>query len=266
MFSRNHLIWLGISLPVIALALYSLVRNKLPLKKVLRVCCILAVLSEYIKVFSSVEMLPMSAAEGLFPYLNPGHFPFHLCSIQIPLIFYVSFARPSETRDTVLAFMYPTCVAGAFLALLLPSIFTNSIDVSQAFTHPLAYQYFLWHCALIILGFYIPVSGEVKLTKKRWAVTCAGMIGLAFLSIYINSACSSPVYADGKAVGLDYVTNFFFTMRTPIGLSLNTKGQWILYYLIIHLLSAAVISLLYLPFMCRDGCFHKNTQKRKDAQ
>lgn len=250
MFTTNHFLWMGISLAAILGSLALLRRRRLPLRTVLTALCVLAVLSEYTKVFSTVEMLPRADAEGLYPFLDLGHLPFHLCSLQILLIFYVRFARPSAARDAVLAFMYPTCTAGAFFALLLPSIFPGSVAVSDAFRHPLAYQYFLWHSALIVLGLYIPLSGELRLTPKRCLTTCGLLTAAAFLSLYVNAACSSPVYVGGRAVSLDFVTNFFFTMQTPIGISLMNKGHWLLYFGILHVVGWSLVALLYLPFMC----------------
>lgn len=252
MFTRNHFIWMAICLLLIIIGLRQLIKRRVPLRSVLAVCCVLAVFSEYIKVLSSVEMLPLSGTDGNYPFLDLGHLPFHLCSIQILFIFYARFAQASPRRDTILAFMYPTCAAGAFFALLLPSIFPSSIDISQAFTHPLAYQYFLWHCALIVLGVYIPLSGEVRLSGRYYLITCGLLTVTAFATIYLNSACSAAVYALGKPVSLDFATNFFFTMQTPIGLPLITRQQWMLYYLILHLLAYLLIGLLYLPFMKKD--------------
>ncbi|MCR5089609.1 MAG: YwaF family protein [Oscillospiraceae bacterium] len=246
---RNHYIWLGISFCVIVIGIRFLMKKRIPLRTVLSVCCILAVVSEYIKVFSSVEMLPLLGVAGNYPFLDIGHMPFHLCSIQIIFIFYVRFARPSRFRDAMLAFMYPTCAAGAFFALLMPNIFPSSIDISQAFTHPLAYQYFLWHCALIVMGVYIPLSGEVQLSLRRWVTSSVLISVMGFVSIYVNAACASVVYEAGKPASLNFATNFMFTMQTPIGIPLTEKWQWMLYYLTLQLLAILSILLLYLPFL-----------------
>ena len=50
--------------------------------------------------------------------------------IQIFFIFYVRFSESERRRETALAFMYPTCIIGASLALLLPSIFTSSEELA----------------------------------------------------------------------------------------------------------------------------------------
>lgn len=260
MFTTNHFIWLGICLILITAALIFLLRRKTPLRSVLTVCCALAVVSEYIKVFTAVKMLPLSGSMGLYPFFDPGHLPFHLCTIQIPLLFYTRFARPGKNRDRALAFMYPTCAAGAFFALLLPSIFPSSLDVSQAFVHPLAYQYFLFHTALFVLGLYIPLSGEIRLTPRRLLGTCAMITLLGFLSIYVNTASSSAVYENTKAAELTFGANFFFTMQPPIPIALTEKWQWIVYYGILHLIAYLLITALYLPFLLRRRRERRNRE------
>jgi len=105
MFTRNHFIWMAICLLLIIIGLRQLIKRRVPLRSVLAVCCVLAVFSEYIKVLSSVEMLPLSGTDGNYPFLDLGHLPFHLCSIQILFIFYARFAQASPRRDTILAFM-----------------------------------------------------------------------------------------------------------------------------------------------------------------
>ncbi len=251
MFTINHCIWMCICVVLITASLILLIRRKAALRSVLTFGCVLAAVSEYIKVFSAVRMLPLAGYAGLYPFIDPGHLPFHLCALQIPLLFYARFARPGENRDRVLAFMYPSCVAGAFFALLLPSIFPSSLDVSRAFTHPLAYQYFLWHSALIVIGLYIPLSGQIRLTPRRLLETCAAATVLGFLSIYVNTASSTAVYEGGKAASLTFAANFFFTMQPPLPIPLTEKWQWILYYVVLHLLAYVAVSALYLPFLLR---------------
>ena len=74
------------------------------------------------------------------------------------LHFYTRFSHNERLRTALLAFMYPSCLAGALLALLMPSIVPGSVAVEDMFRAPLAYQYFLYHSALIVLGAYIPLS------------------------------------------------------------------------------------------------------------
>ena len=244
MFSVQHVIWAAICLILIVGALYLLKKYRWSLKQALTVACIVAVASEFIKIFSSIELVLSADGTKTFPYIKMQHLPLHLCSLQILFIFYARFAKEGEKKDAVLAFMYPTCLLGAFFALLLPSIFTGtvpSVPLEQAFTKPLAYQFFLFHSMLIVLAVYIPLSGEVRIKGKHYWTTL-GMLGvLAVASLYINSMFAYPVYEAGKLISVEYVPNFFFTYETPIGLALTEKWQWCVYLAVLATLAMGLM-------------------------
>ena len=248
MFSIYHFVWLGISIALIVLSLWQLKVRRPSLKSVLTVCSVLALMSELVKTFSMLHMIPSSDGSQMHLYMEMNHLPLHLCSIQLLLIFYVRFAAPGKTRDTVLAFMYPTCTIGAFLALLLPSIFPDSIQVHQAFTHPLGYQFFLYHVMLVILGLYIPMCGEVELRWNHYWSTMGILAVMALVSIYLNSIFAVPTYVGGELVSVDFTTNFFFTQRTPIGIALVEKWHWYVYLVIILAIAFTAIGAFFLPF------------------
>ena len=246
MFTVYHFIWLAVCAVLIAGTLVFLKQRRPPLKSVLSVCCVLCVLSELVKDLSVIKMVPSSDGSMLLPYMEMQHLPFHLCSIQILLIFFVRFARPGRGRTTVLAFMYPTALIGAALALAMPSIFSTSIEVSQAFTHPLAYQFFLYHSMLVVLGAYIPLCGEVELRPKHYFSTLGILGAMAMASLYLNSMFAAT-YEDGELISVEYATNFFFTYTPPLPIPLTSVGQWLVYLAVICLLAAALIGLCYLP-------------------
>lgn len=247
MFTVYHFVWLAICAALIAGALIFLKKRRPPLKKVLSVCCVLCVASELVKDLSVIRMVPSADGSMLLPYMEMQHLPFHLCSIQILLIFFVRFARPGKARTTVLAFMYPTALIGAALALAMPSIFSSTIEVSQAFTHPLAYQFFLYHSMLVVLGAYIPLCGEVELRPKHYFSTLGILGAMAMASLYLNSMFAAATYVDGELISVEYATNFFFTYTPPLPIPLNSVGQWLAYLAVICLLAAALIGLCYLP-------------------
>ena len=201
MFSIQHFIWVFISLALIAAGLIALKKKKPTLKQVLTTVSIACAASELIKVFSCLELVPSADGSILYPYLELQHLPLHLCSIQILLIFYCRFGRgtiaESRGKQIALQFMYPTCAVGAPFAIALPSIFNTTITVSQAFTHPIAYQTFLFHPMLIVLGIYIPMSGEVKFSWKTYGKTM-GLLGfITFVQIYLNSLFANVTYLNG---------------------------------------------------------------------
>lgn len=248
MFTTNHFIWLGICATLLAAGFYCLKKYKPTLQQVLKIASMGAILSEAIKVFSVLQVVPSTDGSTMHLYMELGHLPFHLCSIQIIFIFIARFAGEGKMKENLLAFMYPTCAAGAFLALLMPSIFGSSIEVSQAFTHPLAYQYFLYHVMLILLGFYIPMSGETKIEGKHFFTTFGTLALLAFVSLYLNSMFAVPTYINGELVSVEYSTNFFFTQATPIGIALTEKWHWFLYYGILLGIASILLGAFYLPF------------------
>ncbi|MBR6799428.1 MAG: YwaF family protein [Firmicutes bacterium] len=250
MFSIYHIIWLVICVAVMIAAIIYLKKQRPQLKDVLTVACIVSIASELIKVFSTIQMVPSSDGSMMYPYLEVQHLPLHLCSLQILVIFYVRFSNNDKLRDKLLAFMYPTCIVGAVLALMMTSIFNATIEVTQAFTHPLAYQYFLFHTMLLLLGIYIPMSGEVELDWKHYRSTMAILAVLGFLSIYINSLLAKATYVSGVLQSVDYTPNFFFTHKFPIGIVFTEIWHWYIYIAVIAVAAAAVIGLMYLPF-CR---------------
>lgn len=251
MFSVQHIIWVIVSVVIIGLSLVYLHRRKPELRDVLSACCMVCVASEVIKVLSCIEMVPSADGSIIYPYLQMQHLPLHLCSIHLFTIFFCRFGKgsiaESRTKQFLLTFMYPTCTIGALFAIALPSIFDTTITVQQAFIHPIAYQLFLYHSMLIVLGFYIPMSGEVRFSWYTYRSTMASMAVLALVGIYVNSIMASPTYVDGKLISVDYVTNFFFLYRTPIGIALNTKIAWLVYLLILMALAFSLIALFYIP-------------------
>ena len=254
MFSIYHLIWAFISIGIISVCLFLLHKYKPDLNRVLNIACVCCVLSELIKTLSVIKIVPSSDGTLHYPYIEMQHMPLHLCSLQILIIFYVRFTKNEKMRQTFLGFMYPSCTLGAFFALLLPSIFNSPASVlpNEAFIKPLAYQFFLYHCMLIILGLYIPQSKEANLKSKNYFSTVLILLLLAFVSFYINSALASATYANDKLVSVDYMPNFFFTFLTPIGIPLTKIWHWYIYAVILLGLATGLIALFYLPIFIRD--------------
>ena len=249
MFSTVHLIWLTISLIIIFISLKTIKDRSVTLDKLLTVACVICIVSEVIKVFSSMQLVPSADGTTMYPYMLPQHLPFHLCSIQIIIIFYVKFTKNTRVRELLLAFLYPTCIIGAVLALIMPSIFTGgTLELTQAFTHPLAYQYFLYHSMLIILGTGVIVTKEVDIRRKHYFTTI-GILGiLAFISVYLNSMLADPTYVSGELMHVDYTPNFFFTVKLPFDIVYTEIWQWYLYFGFIVIAAIIIIALFYLPF------------------
>ena len=62
MFSTVHLIWLTISLIIIFISLKTIKDRSVTLDKLLTIACVICIVSEVIKVFSSMQLVP--AADG----------------------------------------------------------------------------------------------------------------------------------------------------------------------------------------------------------
>lgn len=248
MYSLYHLVWIFICIVLIVGALYYLKVKKVPLQTLLSAACVICILSEVTKTFSVLEMVPSSNGATMHLYLQMSHLPLHLCSIQILFIFFARFSKNQTAKETLFAFMYPTCTLGALFAIAIPTIFETSISTNQAFSHPLAYQYFLYHVMLVVLGVYIAISKEVDIKPKHYFTSLAILGTMAFVSIYLNSIFATPTYVDGELVSVDYSTNFLFTQETPINIPLTEKWHWFLYLGIIVTLAVVLIAIFYLPY------------------
>lgn len=249
MFTVYHLIWGIISLFIIVLGLVLLNKYKPELNKVLSVSCALSVISEIVKTLSVMQMVPSSDGAMNYPYIEMINMPLHLCSIQIFLMFYVRFTKNEKMRQIFLGFMYPSCSIGAFFALLLPSIFNppESYLPADAFVIPHVYQFFLYHCMLVILGLYIPLSGQVKLKPKNYLYTVEILLIMAFASFYVNSALATATYENGNLINVDYMPNLFFTFVPPIDIKLTEVWHWYIYIVVLLALALTLIALFYLP-------------------
>ena len=251
MFSPQHLVWLAVCIVGIVLATKKLDATKPGLNNVLTGACVICAFSEVVKLLTYVQMVPTADGSTMNLFIEWRHLPLHLCSIQILFIFYVRFAEKSSRRDAVLAFMYPTCILGAAFALLLPSIFPTTILPEQAFTSPIAYQFFLFHSMLVTLGIYIARSGEVTIRFKHLFSTYAILAALTILSIYANSALSYVTYRGTELLSVENTPNFFFTFRTPIGIQLTQMWHWYVYLGILLVLAIVLIAPFYLPYRKR---------------
>ena len=263
MFTWRHLLWLAISAVMAFVIVRDYNKKKPELSKVLTSALIVALISEFTKLMGVIELVPSSSGKILQPYLPLNHLPLHFCSIQIILIAVVKFTGSGKWRETLLAFMAPTCVIGGLLALLMPSIFTTTISVEQAFTSPISYQFFIFHSMIIALGLIISLSGEVDWSMKHFRDTTLIVYLLGFVSIYLNSALASPTYADGELISVDFWTNFFFTYHNPLGIRISELWQWHLYLLIIAVLAALLLYLFHLPLIRRKYSSRQSITRMK---
>jgi len=248
MFSIYHLIWLAICACLIPGMLCFIKKKNVSFGSVLTAAFTLSCISEFVKVISVIKMVPLSDGTNTVPYIELNHLPLHMCSIQILLIAYVKFAsEKSGSRRAVLAFMFPTCILGALMALLMPSIYSTTIRPDQSFTHPMGYQFFLFHTMLIILGLCIYRDSGINLTAKDYRTTLMMVVLVSVAAIYLNSVFAVPLYENGDIVSIENYTNFFFTYVPPIPVQLTEVWHWVLYLFILFLLCAGLLALVYIP-------------------
>lgn len=251
MFTVAHFLWLAVSVLLIVGFAAFLLKRRPEVKSVLNVSCALCILSELTKTFCAFQFVPSASGAEIYPFIETQQLPLHLCSILIFLIFYARFTKNEAGRDVILGFLYPAGTVGAAFALALPTIFSKSITVEKAFTDPWAYQYFLYHVMLIVLGIYIAFAGRVDLRPRHY-FTSIGLLSLfAFGSLYVNSTLAVPTYKDGDLLSVEYTTNFLFTYRPPIDIPLTEKWHWILYLLVLVSLALSLIAVCYLPIFLR---------------
>ena len=245
----KHIIFLLITLILMGIAFGLIYGLKPSFKTVFTVACVLCVISEVTKTLSCMEFdwIETYNASGevttkeLVPFISMAHVPLHLCSIQILFIFLVRFLKPSNARTVLVAFMFPTFIIGAALALALPS------DLS--FANPQSYQYFFYHGMLIVLGVYIMTQKEIIIQPKHYFTTLAILGALAFASIYTNSMLAHYDYdiVTGD-FDLQYITKFFFIMQSPLPsvFVFTEKWHWYLYIVVIVLIAFIFIALFFL--------------------
>ena len=233
------------------MAVYVYKKKRPDPDRVFTIALIIAILSEMSKMAGVIELVPSYNSKLLLPYIPMNHLPLHFCSIQLVLIAFARFMKNEERRENLLAFMAPTCVIGGIMALLMPSIFTTTISVDQAFTNVISYQFFIFHSMLIALGLIIVISGQVDWSMKHYRNTLLLVYLAGAVSIYLNSMLASPTYKDGKLISVDFWTNFFFTYQNPLGIQITELWQWYLYLLILMLVSALLLYLFYLPLVKR---------------
>lgn len=148
-----------------------------------------------------------------------------------------------ERKNQLLTFMYVTEVIGAILAIVLPEFLLDEeyASVVDLFLVPRNYQYFFWHSMLIVLGIYIAFGNVIEIKKSYFLHAVLAIALLDICSFYLNSLLATPVYSDGKLVGISNTVNFFSSYFNSLGIVLTEKIHWI-YYLMIRF-ACAMISI-----------------------
>ena len=234
MFTAPHFIWLAISIVIIVGTTLLQSKFKLSYNFVLNVMLVVSVLSESVKTLCN--LIPSPQVEGGM-YLDPVDLPFHLCSIQIFLMFGLKFfVKNEKTKQVILGFMAPSQMLGAIIALFVPT-------VGVKFSNIQVWQYFIYHSFLISFALYIV---RAKLVEWKWKnyFYNIGLVGcMAFVCMWINSILSVSAQADGGYRR----ANFMYLTYPPMeGLPLlNLNNGWGVYFITLVLLVVGLVGIFH---------------------
>ena len=223
-----HIAWILICFAIIIGMVFISQKFKFTYDTMLNILVVVCLLSEFIKTVVSFEYYVAPNGEAGY-YLDPADLPLHLCSIDIFFFFGLKwFIKNEKTKNTLLGFMMPTMLIGAFLALCIPT-------VGISFTNPQVYQYFIYHAFLIYFAVMIIIRDWVNVSWKLCFKNIIILLCFAVFSLWINSALSI------------YGANFLFLSRPPMeGLPiLNLNNGYHAYLLSIICIGLIVMFLVH---------------------
>ena len=236
MFTLNHFIWIGLCAIFIAGMTVFSVKKDISLKCAGYIMTGICAFSEISKIMSDMMESPQG---GMF--LDPKSLPFHLCSLMLFGVLFITFGKDGAVKQIVMDFIAVMGTLGSVCAILIP---TNGTD----FTTIYAYQCFVYHGGLLWFSLYLILRKKAHLGWKTFARNMIILLSLVLAMIYVNSALSS------------YGTNFMYLVRPPMENLpyLNLNQGWYVYFLRLLLLGTAVLTLFHLPFLLHE---RKNGKK-----
>lgn len=239
MFSTEHFIWIGLCAAFVAGMLIFCIRKKVSLKVAGYVMSGICLCSESSKILSNMVESPRGGM-----YLDPAALPFHLCSLMLFGVLYITFGKEGRCKQRLIDFVAVMGTLGSICAILIP---TNGTD----FTTVPAYQCFVYHGGLLWFSLYLILSGRAKLGLKAMGSNIGMLLLLAVAVLYVNGALSA------------YGTNFMYLVRPPMEdlPYLNLEQGWYVYFLRLLLLGLGLVSLFHIPFILHQ----KNTGSRSTA-
>lgn len=229
MFTPKHFIWLALCATAIALGLMAARKKNLTLRQAGMCMTVICFLSESCKMMTHMIPSPFGGS-----VLDPQALPFHLCSMQIFVVLFITFAKDSPVKKKVMEFFVPTALLGGIAAMLIP---TDGVEFSDI----LPYQCFVYHAGLVWLAVYLLQSGKLDMGFSTYLRNLGILLALVAAMLYVNGALSA------------YGTNFMFVVRPPLeGLPLlNLDHGWYVYFLTLLGLGLLFFTLFHLPFLLR---------------
>lgn len=235
MFSLKHFIWIGLCIGFVLMMDYISLKKKFSLKTAGYIMTVICGLSETSKIMSY-----MIESEYGGMVLDPLALPFHLCSMMLFGIIYITFGKDGDFKDKLMDFMGPMAILGSIMAIMIP---TDGVE----FNNILVYQGFIYHAGLLWFGTYLIIFKYAHMNLKTYFGNIGILLMLTLFNIYMNSILSI------------YGTNFMFLVRPPLeGLPLlNLNHGWYMYFVTVVLLALIIITIFYLPFIL---CKRKSVQ------
>lgn len=264
MFSAGHFIWMGISAAMVAAGLFLCYKIRSGLDRMLTVCLVIGLVSEIVKILYETQIVPVVvpvvSSSGLVyeptgafaPYLELEHLPLELCSMQIIFILIARIMKDGVWRRRLLGFMFATCILGAGIAVVLSSIAPEFATTKEFLASPRAWQFFIYHSMLIVLGLYLAFCPESGIQFRHLGSSLIGLFLLDLTSFYTNSISTEAVYKGSQLQGVAYHLNYFSSYDDPLGIHITTKEQWLIYLAVRFLIAVVLVTLCYLPFYFKE--------------
>ncbi|MCQ2430928.1 MAG: YwaF family protein [Clostridia bacterium] len=223
----NHFIWLGACALCITAGLILAVKLGLKQINACRIMTVICLVSEITKIMSSMEA---SDEGGMI--LGPKALPFHLCSLMIFAVFFLTLSKNERARSLVIRFLVPVGLLGGIAAMLIPTNGVDFLDID-------AYQCFVYHAGLVWFALYFVCTKQVTLTVRDYARNVCVLVALMFLMIWVNGALAA------------YGTNFMYVREPPMEdlPVLNLDHGWYVYLLSLMGLGAVLMTAVHVPFI-----------------
>ena len=236
MFTTEHFIWIALCLAFVIFMTRFCLKKQISLKLAAQIMVVICLFSEISKIMSGTMESPNG---GMF--LNPQSLPFHLCSLILFGIIYITFGKDGLLKQTIIDFVAVLGTLGSIAAILIP---TNGTD----FTSIDSYQCFVYHAGLLWFSLYLIFSGNARMDMAALGRNLTILFFLTLLMIYVNGALSS------------YDTNFMYVVRPPMENLpyLNLEKGWYVYFLHLLALGLTLLCLFYAPFLL---CRQKNAKE-----
>lgn len=264
MYTLGHIIFIAISILIVASIVFVCTKNKWHIDNIIKVCLILAMFCEIVKIFSVIDIFPIvdSYIENgeivyketgkYYPYIEVAHLPFELCSLQTIFMFLYLIVKNELWKKRIYSFIYGTALIGGVLAVLISYVAVGRDTVGDFLLSVRVWEFYIYHSIIIAVAILMSCNNKYNLRFHDFKWTCILILILDIISFYVNSIFSLPVYKNGQLIGLSNSVNFFSSYNNPLGIPITNKYQYLLYILIRFLAALFLIIVVYLPFLKRE--------------